>query len=131
MNYIIIKYTIKSKILIIYDYGAADMKPIYKISERTVPISLFSQGKACKIFNEVKEAGPEILIKNNKPECVLISPKEYDELLQRIEDLELALLAEKRLSKVDKNKLISQKNLMNTLQISQKDLDEIDEIELE
>lgn len=41
----------------------------------TVPISLFNRGLAGKIFNEVKQSGAKVVMKNNAAECVLLSPK--------------------------------------------------------
>ena len=69
-----------------------------ELTERLVPISDFSQGKAGKIFNDVAE--------NNQPTAVLISLKEYKEsqkkigmlekLLERINDAYLLKLAQER-----------------------------------
>lgn len=48
----------------------------------TVPISQFNKGMAGKIFAEVKTSGLKIVLKNNQPECVLISPVEYTQILE-------------------------------------------------
>lgn len=77
------------------------------LTERLVPISDFSQGKAGKIFNDVAENNNEyIILKNNQPMAVLLSIKEYreiqeksaklEELLDRIENIKLLKLAESR-----------------------------------
>lgn len=77
------------------------------LTERLVPISDFSQGKAGKIFNDVAENNNEyIILKNNQPTAVLLSIKEYreiqeksaqlEELLDRIENIKLLKLAESR-----------------------------------
>lgn len=77
------------------------------LTERLVPISDFSQGKAGKIFNDVAENNKEyIVLKNNQPTAVLVSVKEYrdiqkkvamlEELLEKIENLRLLKLAESR-----------------------------------
>ena len=43
------------------------------LTERLVPISDFSQGKAGKIFNDVSENDHEyIILKNNQPTAVLL-----------------------------------------------------------
>ena len=78
-----------------------------ELTERLVPISDFSQGKAGKIFNDVAENDHEyIVLKNNQPTAVLISLKEYKEsqkkigmlekLLERINDAYLLKLAQER-----------------------------------
>lgn len=76
-------------------------------TERLVPISDFSQGKAGKIFSDVAENNNEyIVLKNNQPTAVLVSVKEYrdtqkkvaklEELLEKIENIRLLKLAESR-----------------------------------
>ena len=56
-----------------------------ELTERLVPISDFSQGKAGKIFNDVAENDHEyIVLKNNQPTAVLISLKEYKESQKKI-----------------------------------------------
>lgn len=76
-------------------------------TERLVPISDFSQGKAGKIFSDVAENNNEyIVLKNNQPTAVLLSVKEYrdtqekvaklEALLEKIENIRLLKLAESR-----------------------------------
>lgn len=76
-------------------------------TERLVPISDFSQGKAGKIFADVAENNHEyIVLKNNQPTAVLVSLKEYKEiqekasrlekLLEMIENIRLLKIAEHR-----------------------------------
>ncbi len=77
------------------------------LTERLVPVSDFSQGRAGKIFNDVAENNHEyIVLKNNQPTAVLLSIKEYretlekasrlDRLLDKIENIQLLKLAESR-----------------------------------
>lgn len=77
------------------------------LTERLVPISDFSQGKAGKIFSDVAENNNEyIILKNNQPTAVLLSIKEYreiqeksarlEELLEKIENIRLLKIAEDR-----------------------------------
>ena len=47
---------------------------------KTVPITAFNRGKAGQIFSEVKRSGMAVVIKNNAPECVLLSPQQYEEM---------------------------------------------------
>ena len=76
-------------------------------TDRLVPISDFSQGRAGKIFSDVAENNNEyIVLKNNQPTAVLLSVKEYREtqeklaklesLLERIENIRLLKIAESR-----------------------------------
>ena len=68
------------------------------ILDSIVPISRFNKGEANRIFTEVKNDGIRIVVKNNTPECVLISPKDYQALVERYEDALLMAEAKKRLS---------------------------------
>jgi len=61
-----------------------------------VPISRFNRGEANKIFDEVRESGSKIVIKNNVPSCILISPEKYKEMVDLIDDQYLLLVAEER-----------------------------------
>ncbi|MEI8217377.1 MAG: type II toxin-antitoxin system Phd/YefM family antitoxin [Eubacteriales bacterium] len=59
------------------------------LTERLVPISDFSQGKAGKIFSDVCENNNEyIILKNNQPTAMLVSIKEYKELKSKIAKME-------------------------------------------
>ena len=70
---------------------------ITNIIDALVPISRFNKGEANKIFDEVRETGCKIVVKNNAPACVLLTPEKYQEMLEAIEDQYLIALAEERL----------------------------------
>ena len=93
-----------------------------------VPISRFNKGEANRIFTEVKNDGIRIVVKNNTPECVLISPKDYQALVERYEDALLMAEANNRLS--NNVGYISHNEILNDLNINEQDLENID-IELE
>lgn len=67
----------------------------------TVPISDFNRGKAGKIFSDVKASGLTVVMKNNAPECVLLSPDDYNYLIERLEDAELLAIASERTKNID------------------------------
>jgi prevent-host-death family protein len=88
--------------------GDDDMSmELVEFTEKLVPISDFSQGKAGKIFNDVAKNNSEyIVLKNNQPTAVVISIQKYSEtqnklsklerLLENIENIRLLQMAEKR-----------------------------------
>lgn len=45
-----------------------------------ISITRFNKGEAGKIIDEVKKGGPHIIVKNNVPECVIISLEDYKSL---------------------------------------------------
>ncbi len=62
------------------------------LTERLVPISDFSQGKAGKIFNDVAQNNNAyIVLKNNQPTAVVLSVKEYRETQEKLSRLERLL----------------------------------------
>ena len=73
------------------------MQSVVSAINRTVPISQFNRGLAGKIFSEVKKSGPKVVIKNNEAEVVLLSPDQYIELMEALNDYELLKLAMERL----------------------------------
>lgn len=72
------------------------------ILDRVVPISRFNKGEATKIFSEVKETGTKYVFKNNLPECVLLSPEMYDQMVENLIDMELYIEALERVNRADR-----------------------------
>ena len=46
-----------------------------------VSVTMFNQGQASKIFNRLQDEKQIVVLKNNVPTAVLLSPDEYDRLL--------------------------------------------------
>ena len=53
-----------------------------KMLKGFVPISRFNKGEAGKIIEEVKRDGIKVIVKNNAPECVMLTVEAYDKLVQ-------------------------------------------------
>ena len=58
------------------------MNSLVNAIKNTVPITQFNRGLAGKIFEDVKKQGAKVVMKNNTPECVLMSPEEYLSLME-------------------------------------------------
>ena len=95
-----------------------------------VPITRFNKGEANKIFDEVETSGTKIVMKNNKPACVLLSPAQYESLMEMLSDFLLYSEAEKRTASNKDEENISHEAMMKELGISQESLDEVD-VEIE
>ena len=67
------------------------------ILDSLIPISRFNKGEANKIFDEVRLSGYKIVVKNNAPACVLLTPESYQEMLDIIDDQYLLAVSEERL----------------------------------
>jgi PHD/YefM family antitoxin component YafN of YafNO toxin-antitoxin module len=88
-----------------------------------VPISRFNKGEANKIFEEVKETGFKIVLKNNSPVCVLLTPEAYEELLETVENYRLFIEAEKRMEKAKAEDFIPAGKALQELGIKDVDLE--------
>ena len=91
-----------------------------------VPISRFNKGEANKIFEEVKRTGFKIVLKNNSPACVLLTPEAYAELLETLENYRLFIEAEKRMEKAKAEDFIPAGKAMQELGIKELDLEGTD-----
>ena len=98
------------------------------VLDSMVSISLFNKGQANKIFSDVKKCGTKIVVKNNVPECILMSPQKYQQMMEEYENAVLAAEAEKRLA--EKVEYISHDKVMEKFGLSESDLDDV-EVNLE
>jgi PHD/YefM family antitoxin component YafN of YafNO toxin-antitoxin module len=96
-----------------------------------VSITQFNRGQATKIFSRVKNEGEIIVLKNNEPEAVIISPEEYIRMSEIIQDHALLLLAEERLANHHKATELSHEQVLSEFGLTQTDLDSAGEIEIE
>lgn len=62
-------------------------------------------------FDEVKRYGAKVVMKNNTPECVLLSPEEYIRLLDELNDARLLNCAAERMAHYDPSTTISQEEV--------------------
>lgn len=107
------------------------MPDISSAIRNTVSISLFNRGLAGKIFEEVKQVGSKVVMKNNVAECVLMSPDEYIRLMDEVNDARLLALATERMAHFDPATAISAEDLYSSLGITKEDIAAYDEVEFE
>ena len=103
---------------------------IIDVANSLVPISRFNKGEAGKIFEEVKETGIKIVLKNNSPTCVLLTPEVYEELLETLENYRLVIEAGKRMGKAKPDDFVAADEAMRELGLNGADLENAD-VELE
>lgn len=95
-----------------------------------IPITRFNKGEAAKIFDEVETSGTKIVVKNNRPACVLVSPSQYESLMEILSDYALLAEAQKRLADNDDSGNISHEEMLKELGITDTDLNDI-EVDIE
>ena len=99
----------------------AEMRVIMAIAadilQSLVPISQFNKGQAAKIFDRLHSENELIVLKNNQPSAIILSPEEYTRLTEIEEDYYLLLEANRRLEADGNNKTVSLDTVMNELGI--------------
>ena len=65
--------------------------------DAVIPITRFNRGEASKIFDEVRESGCKVVVKNNVPACVMLTPERFKAMVDMIEDQALTAVAEARM----------------------------------
>ena len=95
-----------------------------------VPISRFNKGEANKIFEEVRETGCKVVLKNNQPISVIISPERYKELIDMIDDQYLLAVAEARI-KYESGVTYTFEEILAEDGLTLEDIDEMEDIEIE
>lgn len=99
---------------------------VLSVMRSIVPITRFNKGEASRIFEEVEASGTKIVMKNNRPACVLISPEKYESLMEMLSDYILLEEAEDRMAHFDPKEAMTQKEVMESLGITDADLDDVE-----
>lgn len=107
------------------------MNNVISAIQDTISISLFNKGLAGKIFSEVRKTGAKVVVKNNQPEAVLLSPEEYIDLVNAVNDARLLQVAEDRLSNYHVDTVIPEKELLKHLDLTDEELSNLDEVDFE
>ena len=111
--------------------GRDKMDVIRGAIENTVSISQFNKGLAGRIFSEVKRHGAKVVMKNNAAECVLMSPQEYVQLIDEVNDARLLAEAAERMTHFDPNALLSDEQIDEALDLTPEDYADTSEVEFE
>ena len=96
-----------------------------------VPISQFNKGQAAKIFDRLHSERELIVLKNNQPSAIILSPEEYARLTGIEEDYFLLLEANKRMEDNENHKTLSFDSVMSNLGISEDELLDTEDVDIE
>lgn len=91
-----------------------------------VPITQFNRGQASRIFDRLHTESQLVVLKNNQPAAVILSPAEYARLSEVEEDYLLLLEATRRLAE-SSGPAVSERELMKELGITEEELDAAEE----
>lgn len=103
---------------------------VMSVMRLIVPITRFNKGEANRIFDEVESGGTRVVMKNNRPVCVLMSPGKYEALMEMLADYFLQEEADARMVQYNPDETLSQEEVMASLGVSREDLDGVD-VEIE
>lgn len=96
-----------------------------------ISVSDLGRGQASKIISDVSNNKAHyIVIKNNKPEAVIVPVEDYIKYTEAIEDIELLSVAESRLQTYEPLKSKTHEEMLAMFKITQSELDKI-EVEIE
>jgi len=98
---------------------------------RLVPITQFNRGQASRIFDRLRSEPELIVLKNNQPSAVILSPEEYTRLAEIEENYRLLLEASKRLVAYQNKSALSEADVLKHFGITETDLEQAEDLEIE
>ena len=111
--------------------GAIHMLNTANLLNSLVPITQFNKGQASKVFDRVKTENQLVVLKNNVPSAVILSPEEYERLTELEENYTLLSLAESRLSDGGLARSVDVDEAMRRLGITPEDVQNAEDVDIE
>lgn len=96
-----------------------------------IPISQFNKGQAAKIFDRLRSEKELVVLKNNQPSAIILSPEEYTRLTEIEEDYFLLLEAQKRMEENGSKNTLSFDTVMSNLGIEEDELSDTEDVNIE
>lgn len=107
------------------------MSMAYEALNSLVSITQFNKGQASRIFDRLNTEKQLIVLKNNVPSAVIISPEEYIRLSEIAEDYYLLTEAQARLKINEGKKALSFSEVMQNCGITENDIENAEDLEIE
>ena len=96
-----------------------------------ISITQFNKGQATKIFDRLKTERRLIVLKNNTPSAVILSPEEFERISEIEENYNLLLKANERLTKDNLERAVAETEVLYKVGVSKEDIDNIEDVEIE
>jgi antitoxin StbD len=93
-----------------------------EIMNSLVPITQFNRGQASRIFDRIQSERRLIVLKNNQPEAVILSPAEYERLSEIEENYYLLSEAQARVEKSGDKPTVTDAEVMKELGIKEEEI---------
>ena len=97
--------------------------------ENVLPLAAFGES-ARRIFADARRSGMKVVVEDDRPAGVLLSPDEYEKLIDEIEDMRVEQIAAERLSK-PRGKGTSFEEALAEFGLTEKDLEGWEDVEIE
>lgn len=107
------------------------MSMAYEALNSLVSITQFNKGQASRIFDRLNTEKQLIVLKNNVPSAVIISPEEYIRLSEIAEDYYLLTESQTRLKGNEGKKALSFSEVMQNCSITENDIENAEDLEIE
>ena len=107
------------------------MSIAYETLNSLVSITQFNKGQASKIFDRLSSEKQLIVLKNNVPSAVIISPDEYIRLSEIAEDYFLLTEAQERLKNNMGKKNLSFEEVMQNYGLTEEEIENAEDLEIE
>lgn len=107
------------------------MSIAYDTINSLVSITQFNKGQASRIFDRLNTEKQLIVLKNNVPSAVIISPEEYIRLSEIAEDYYLLTEAQTRLKNNKGKQTLSFDDVMRSFDISDDDIENAEDLDTE
>ncbi len=95
-----------------------------------VPITQFNRGQASRIFDRLHTESQLVVLKNNQPAAIILSPAEFSRLSEIEEDYALLLEATERLAN-NTSPTTSMEDVLKELGISEAELASVKDVVIE
>ena len=96
-----------------------------------VSITQFNKGQATKIFDRLKKEKRLVVLKNNTPSAVILSPEEFERISKIEENYNLLLKANERLTKNNLEKAVAETEVLYQVGVCKEDSDNAEDVEIE
>lgn len=96
-----------------------------------VSITQFNKGQATKIFDRLKKEKRLVVLKNNTPSAVILSPEEFERISEIEENYNLLLKANERLTKNNLEKAVAETEVLYQVGVCKEDIDNTEDVEIE
>ncbi len=94
--------------------------------EHMISVSDLGRGKASKVVQEIRENNEQyIVVKNNKPQAVMLSVDEYSELIEAKEELQLLSIAIERSKNFKEEDMLSWEQVIKNDGLSETEINKL------